>query len=70
MQNQINAVAVDLNYKTLLSKIKEYGLNLELDDINALYQKFQEKRERKKFIPVDQLMEITIIENIINFSAS
>mgnify|MGYP006935346551 CR=1 FL=1 len=64
MQNQINDVVVDLNYKTLLNKIEEYGLNLEHEDINAIYQKFLEKRVKKKFIPVDQLIEITIMETM------
>jgi len=50
--------------KTFLAKIEEYGLTLEHEEIKSIYQNFQEKREKKKFIPVDQLMEITIMESM------
>ena len=64
MQDLLNAVEVDTSYRAFVDKIEAYGLKLGLQEINSIYQKFQEKRISKKFIPVDQLMEITIMESM------
>ena len=70
MEDLINSLEVDSSYGVLLSRIEEYGLNLSPEDINSIYQKFLDNQERKKFIPADQLMEITIMETMIGFSTT